>query len=90
MTNFESFGVAHIPGIKIYNGNKNVETNIFRIQIHDSIIFSEFCIRFIYFMLGNKRLKNFTSLLLSYDFDETIKKYLNIFNSKMYDNGNLK
>ena len=36
---FESFGVEHIPKeIKIFIGNKNIQTNIFRIQAYDSVM----------------------------------------------------
>ena len=36
---FDSFGVEHIPEkIKNIIGNKNIITNIFRIQAYDSII----------------------------------------------------
>ena len=53
---FNSFGVEHIPKeIKafIYN-NKNITTNIFRIQAYDSIICGYFCIGFIDFLLARK------------------------------------
>ena len=37
--NKSSFGVERIPkGIKKFIGNKNVKTNIFRIQRYDSIM----------------------------------------------------
>ena len=52
---FDSFGVVHIPKeIKTFIGNKNMKTNIFRIQAYDSIIFGYFCIGFIDFMLVGK------------------------------------
>ena len=40
VTYFDSFGVEHIPKeIKAFiNNNKNIITNIFRIQVYDSIM----------------------------------------------------
>ena len=39
VTYFDSFGVEHIPKeIKAFIGNKNVKTNIFRIQSYYSIM----------------------------------------------------
>ena len=36
---FDSFGVEHIPKeIKKFIGNKNIITNIYRIQTYDSIM----------------------------------------------------
>ena len=40
VTYFDSFGVEHIPKeIKTFINNKNIKTNIFRIQAYDLIIF---------------------------------------------------
>ena len=48
---FDNFGVEHIPKeIKKFIGNKNMITNIYRIQAYDSIC-GYFCIGFIDFML---------------------------------------
>ena len=42
---FDSFGVEHIPKeIKASINNKNVKTNIFRIQAYDSVMSGYFCI----------------------------------------------
>ena len=39
VTYFDSFGVEHIPKeIKIFIGNKNMQTNIFRMQAYDSVM----------------------------------------------------
>ena len=52
---FDSFGVEYIPTeIKKFVGNKNIPTNIFRIQVYDSIMCGYFCIGFIDFMLKVK------------------------------------
>ena len=57
---FDSFGVEHIPKeIKKLIGNKNVITNIYRIQKYDSIICGYFRIGFIDFMLKSKSLYKF-------------------------------
>ena len=48
VTYFDSFGVEHIPKeIRTFIGNKNRNTNIFRIQVYDSIMCGYFCIGFI-------------------------------------------
>ena len=42
---FDSFGVEHIPKeIMTFIGNKNIITNIFRIQAYDSIMCGYLCI----------------------------------------------
>ena len=47
VTHFDSFGVAHIPKeIKKFIGNKNIKTNIYRIQANDSIMCGYLCIGF--------------------------------------------
>ena len=52
VTYFDSFGVEHIPKeIKKIISNKNIKTNIFRIQSYDSIMCGYFCIAFIDFSL---------------------------------------
>ena len=53
VTYFDSFGVEQVPEeIKTFTGNKNIETNIFRIQANDLIMCGNFCIGFIDFMLA--------------------------------------
>ena len=60
---FDSFGVEHIPKeIKAFINNKNIITNIFRIQAYDSIMCGYFCIGFIDFMLAGKTLTEYTNL----------------------------
>ena len=65
VTYFDSFGVEHIPKeIKTFinrpsssaSHNKNIKTNIFRIQADDSIMCGYFCFGFINFMLTGKTL----------------------------------
>ena len=63
MTYFDSFGVGHIPNeIKKFDDNKNIITNIFRIQTYDSVMRGCFCIGFIDFMFKGNSLKDFTNL----------------------------
>ena len=52
VTYFDSFGVEHNPKeIEKFIGNKNIITNIYRIQAYDSIMCGYFCIGFIDFAL---------------------------------------
>ena len=54
---FDTFGVEHIPKkIRKFIGNKNIITNIYRIQAFNSIMCGCFCIGFIDFMLKSKKL----------------------------------
>ena len=58
VTYFDSFGVGHTPKeIKIFIGNKNIRTYIYRIQVYDSIISEYFCIGFIDFISKGKSLQ---------------------------------
>ena len=66
---FDSFGVERIlKEITKFIGNKNIKTNIFRIEAYDSIMCGYFCIRFIDSMLAGKSLIGHASLFLPYDF----------------------
>ena len=52
---FDSFGVEHVPKeIKKFIRNKNIITNIYRIQAHNAIICGYICIGFIDFILKGK------------------------------------
>ena len=69
VTYFDSFGVEHIPKeIKTFIKNKNVKTNIFRIQAYDSIMCGYFCIGFIDFMFKGKSLIKYANLFSPIDF----------------------
>ena len=63
VTCFDSFGVEHFPK-KLENSLeiKNITTNIYRIQIYDSIMCGYFCIGFVDFMLKGKSLLEFKNL----------------------------
>ena len=63
VTYFDSFGVEHISKeIRTFISNKNIKTNIFRIQAYDSIMCGYFCMRFIDFTPAGKTLTDFTNL----------------------------
>ena len=93
VTYFDSFGVEHIPKeIKEFVNrplssalqNKNVITNIFRIQTYDSIMCRYFCIGFIDFMLAGKKLTDYSNLFSPYDFKENDNIILNYFTSNTH------
>ena len=79
VTYFDSFGVEHISKeVKTFVGNKNIKTNIFRIQADDSITCGYFCTTFIDFMLAGKTLTEFSNLFSPNIFkrnDDIILKY---------------
>ena len=80
VTYFDSFGVEHIPKeIKAFIVNKNIKTNIFRIQAHDSIMCGYFCIGFIDSMLAGKTLIDFTNFFSPNNFKENYDIILNYF-----------
>ena len=77
---FDSFGVEHIPKeIKKFIGNKNIITNIYRIQAYNSIMCGYFCIGFIDFMLKGKILLEHTNLFSSNDYEKNDKIILKYF-----------
>ena len=60
MLYFDSFGVEHIPKeIRKLIVKKNIITNIYGRQAHDSIMCGYFCIGFIDFMLKGKSLLDY-------------------------------
>ena len=74
VTYFDSFGVEHISKeIKKFIKNKNIATNIYRIQAYDSRMCGCFCIGFIYFMLKGKSLLEYTNLFSSNDYEKNDK-----------------
>ena len=76
---FDSFGVEHIPKeIKTFIGNKNIETNIFRMEAYDSMR-RYFCIRFIDFMPAGKTLTDFTNIFSPNNFKKKDDIILNYF-----------
>ena len=88
ITCFDIFGVEHIPKeiTKFINlssssasQNKNIKTNIFRIQAYDSIMCGYFCIRFINFIFKGKTLTEYTNLFSRNDFKRNDHTILNYF-----------
>ena len=80
VTYFDSFGVEHIPKeIKAFVNNKNIKTNIFRIEAYNSIMCGYFCIRFIDFMLKGKTLTQYTNLFSPNNFKKNDDIILNYF-----------
>ena len=80
VTYFDSFGVEHIPKeIKTFINNKNIKTNILRIQAYDSIMCGLFCIGLIDFMLAEKILTEFTNISSPNNFKKNDNIILNYF-----------
>ena len=61
---FDSFGVEYISReIKKFMGNKKVITNIYRIQVYNSIMCGYFCIEIIDFVPKDKSLLDYTMII---------------------------
>ena len=87
VTYFDSFGIEHIPKeIKAFvncplssaSQNKNIKTNIFRMQAYNSVMCGYFCIGFIDFIFKGKTLTECTNLFSPNNFeknDDIILKY---------------
>ena len=79
VTYFDGFGVEHIPKEpKEFVKNKNIKTNICRVQANDSVMCGYFCIEFIDFMFKEKTLTEFTNLFSPNNFkknDDIILSY---------------
>ena len=81
---FDSFGVEHIPKeIKAFIKNKNIKTNIFRVQAYDSIMCGYLRIGFIDFMLAGKTLTEYTNLFSPSNFKKNDDMILNYFMSNI-------
>ena len=77
---FDSFEVEHISKeIKAFIKNKNIQTNIFRVQAYDSVMYGYFCIGFIDFMFQGKTLTEYTNLSSANNFEKNDDKILNYF-----------
>ena len=59
--------------------NKNIRTNICRIQAYDSIMFGYFCIGFIDFMLKGKSLLDYTNVFSPNDHQKNDKILIKYF-----------
>ena len=77
---FDSFGIEHIPNeINKFIGDKNIKSNIFRLQAYDSIICGYYCIEFINYMLKGKTLLDYTNLFSPNDFKKNYQVIKTIF-----------
>ena len=80
LTYLDSFEVEYIPKeISKRIRNKNIITNIYRIQEYDSVMCKYFCIGFIDFTLKDKGFLEYTNLFSPNDHeknDKIIIKYL--------------
>ena len=84
VTYVDSFGVEHIPKeIKKFINNKNIISNIDRVQNYDSIMCGYFCISFINYMFKGKSLTDFTNLFSSNNFKKNDNIILNYFLDKL-------
>ena len=84
VTYFDSFGVEHIPKVvKTFINNKNIKTNIFRIQGYTSIMSGYFCIGFINFMFKGETLTEYTNLFSPNNFKKNDDIILNYFMSNI-------
>ena len=80
---FDSFGIEHIPKeINKFIGNKNIISNIFRIQAYDSIMCGYSCIEFINYMLKGKTLLDYTNLFSPNDFKKNDRVIKRIFKNE--------
>ena len=80
VTYFDRFRFKHIPKeIKKFIGNKNIITNIYRIQAYDSIICGYFCIEYIDFILKGKSLLDYTNLFSPNHYEKNDKMIVKYF-----------
>ena len=77
---FDSSGVEHIPKeIKKLIGNKNIITNIYKIQTYNSLMCGYFYNGFIDFMLKGKILLDHINLFFPNDYEKNDKIILKYF-----------
>ena len=80
---FDSFGIEYIPKeIKHAIGNKEIKSNIFRLQAYDSIMCGYYCIEFIDYMLDGKTLLDYTNLFSPNDFEKNGQIIKRIFKNE--------
>ena len=77
---FHSFRLEHIPKeIKKFIGNRNIETNNFRVEAFDSVLVGFFCIAFTDFMLKDKSLFEYINFFSPNDYEKIDKIVLKNF-----------
>ena len=80
---FGSLNVEYVPKeIKKFIGQKNIKTNISRIQANNSIMCGYFCIGFTDWTFADKTLIYYTRLFSSYDFEKSDDKILSYFKNE--------
>ena len=62
--------------------NKNMKANIFRVQANNSVMCRYFCIGFINFMLGGKKLTDYTNLFFTHNFKKNNDIILSSFKNE--------
>ena len=62
--------------------NKNMKANIFRVQANNSVMCRYFCIGFIDFMLGGKKLTDYTNLFFTHNFKKNNDIILSSFKNE--------
>ena len=84
VTYFDSFGIEHIPKeVKKNMGNRNIITNIYRIQNYNSIMCGYFCIGFINYIFKGKSLTDYTNIFSLSNFKNNDNIILNYFLNKL-------
>ena len=82
VNDFDSFCVEHMPrAILRFLQGKDVDTNIYRIEVSDFVMCGYYCIKFLDYMFVRKSLTDFTSLFSPTDFalnDKIITKLFDI------------
>ena len=72
---FDSFGVEYISKeTKKFIGNKDIVTNIHRIQAYNALMCGYFCVGFIDFVLKGKSLLDYTNLLSPSKYEKNVIK----------------
>ena len=80
VTYFDNFGVEHISKeTETFISNKNIKTNVFRIQAYNSIMCGYFWFEFINFMLTRKTLTDVKNLFSPNNFKKNYGIILNYF-----------
>ena len=80
MAYVDGFGIEDIPEeFKIFICDRNIITNIFRIQTYESTMREYLCIEFIEFMLNGKSLTDFTNLFSPNNFKKNDTMILEYF-----------
>ena len=83
-TYFNFFRVGHIPKeIKSFINNKNIKTNVFRVQAYGSIMCGYICIGFIDFMFAGKTLTESINFFSPNNFKKNDDIILNYFMSNI-------